>query len=368
MSVEWDFQGFPRPVVDMEKCVLCGKCRHVCPVASPLPPRYPRQAFALRIKDSTLWEASSSGGAFTVLAMQVLKQGGAVFGAAFSDGHNVILKYVEDTAQLDDLRRSKYVYSYPREAYLECRELLTAGRLVFFCALPCQIAALKHVIENELQKNLITADMICHGVPSPRVFLDYLTELAIENGKSPDDIADINFRRKLFLNRSQFSFSCMIGNHEFVEPFEKNLYLLGFAKNLYLKEACHHCSLKNFRSGADYTLADFWGISQLIPEIKNTERWSLVLIFNDRLNISAADEAELQPVAPEEALKFNRAWKCSPPMHPRRKRFWKNYSSHGVSERIARHWPYPMSFRIRRWIASAMERLIERLTGTGAAP
>lgn len=188
-----DTEGFWYPQIDEEECINCGLCERVCPIITPIKFEDPfsPMAYACYNRDEKVRLASSSGGIFTLIAEAVLKQGGVVFGAGFDEDFNVCHQCVERVEDLDKLRMSKYVQSKIGETYREAENFLKENRLVLFTGTPCQIGGLKAYLGKSYD-NLITQDIICHGVPSPMVWEDYLAfrknpTAAAPRGKSLSD-------------------------------------------------------------------------------------------------------------------------------------------------------------------------------------
>ena len=135
----------------------------------------PLRVLALRDKDERFLAHASSGGAFGVFARSILDRGGVVFGSSMGDDGSVCHIMAEDFSQLRKLQGSKYVQSDVGGMYGSCFEQLASGRCVLFTGTPCQISGLRsylderHVDEEGL-KNLLTCDLICHGVQSADLF------------------------------------------------------------------------------------------------------------------------------------------------------------------------------------------------------
>ena len=175
ISLQEDEEGFLYPQVDKKICVNCGLCEKVCPVLNPVKARKPQVVFAARAIDEKVRLESSSGGVFTVLAELVIERGGVVFGAKFNEKWEVVHAYTESKEGLSAFRGSKYVQSKIENSYKQAESFLKAGREVLFSGTPCQIAGLKLYLRKEYT-NLLTVDFVCHGVPSPMVWKDYLEE------------------------------------------------------------------------------------------------------------------------------------------------------------------------------------------------
>lgn len=178
-----DHQGFLYPKVDLSKCIDCHLCEKVCPVINQAQPCKPLSVYAADNPDMEVKMRSSSGGVFFALAKKVISEGGVVFGARFNEKWEVIHDYTETIEGLKVFQGSKYVQSRIGETFRQTRTFLKAGRKVLFSGTPCQIAGLKLFLRKEYA-NLISLDVVCHGVPSPLVWREYLAYVTRPEGAS----------------------------------------------------------------------------------------------------------------------------------------------------------------------------------------
>lgn len=184
-----DKEGFWYPQINKHACIKCGKCERICPVINKqtMPRNTGRKAYAAIHANEKIRLASSSGGIFTAIAEKVIDRGGVVFGAAFNKDFEVEHIYVERKEDLAKFRGSKYVQGKMGDIYLRVLEFLKMGRPVLFSGTPCQIGALKAFLGKEYD-NLLTVDLICHGVPSPMIWSKY-----VNYRKSLDSTSDLQF-------------------------------------------------------------------------------------------------------------------------------------------------------------------------------
>lgn len=272
-----DEEGFLYPEVDAPSCVNCGLCEKVCQELHPFEKRTPLKAIAAHNNDTTTRLNSSSGGVYSILAEQVILQGGVVFGALFDDNWQVKLKYAEDLDEASKFRCSKYVQAEVGNSYRECEKFLKEDRKVLFSGTPCQIAGLLHFLKKPYE-NLITVDVACHGVPSPMVWTAYLD--IIRNALSIEDlgllIRQLQFLKfDLFYHKDRNVLELWSKRHE-------NDYMAAFIKNLTLRPSCYNCQCKNFKSQSDLTIADFWGVETIAPHLDDNKGICLVLINTQR--------------------------------------------------------------------------------------
>lgn len=302
IRMQEDKEGFLYPLIDYIACVDCGICEKVCPIIHQKEEQEPLFVYAAKNKDEIIRSESSSGGVFTLLAEQVILEGGVVFGAKFNTNWEVIHAFTETMEGLAAFRGSKYVQSYIGKTYIQVETFLKTKRKVLFSGTPCQVAGLKAFLRKEYE-NLLTIDFICHGVPSPMVWRKYLNELLIcQNmrrkviSRSSDieylirNISHIEFRnKKLGWKKYSFSitFSVPVKNESpkkvfFSESLKKNVFLRGFLANLYLRPVCYSCPVRGLKSGSDLTIADFWTVNRWHPEIKNDNKGLSLLLVNNR--------------------------------------------------------------------------------------
>ena len=255
ISMERDREGFAYPAVDLEKCVHCGHCTAICPILREREPHPLPAAYAAWNRDEGVRKDSTSGGAFTALADYVLEGGGIVFGAAF-DGRQH-LRHVACFRKEDlwRLRGAKYVQSDLGETFREVRTALES-RTVLFSGTPCQVDGLYRYLGCR-PENLITCDLVCHGVPSPGVWEDMAR--SIERRKH-QGLQAVRFRNKVTgWKDSHFTVVYDDGSVDSA-PLFRTEYGRAFGRALFLRPSCHHCAYTNLNRPGDFTLGDFWGL------------------------------------------------------------------------------------------------------------
>lgn len=196
ISMEPDALGFLYPKVDASKCVECGLCEKVCQFND----NYDRSlnlkepiAYAARHKDINEVMKSRSGAAFVAISDYVLEQGGVVYGAGYKDHFRVAHKRATTKEERDEFRGSKYVQSDLTGVFRLVKEDLKNGLTVLFSGTPCQTAGLNSYVGKKLRENLILVDIVCHGVPGPFLWRDYLAFIEKKQGGT---ISVVNFRDK----------------------------------------------------------------------------------------------------------------------------------------------------------------------------
>lgn len=276
-----DDEGFWYPQLDMKKCIDCGLCEKVCPIIHKWQPDESRvtKAIAAINKIEEIRLKSSSGGMFTLIAELIINQGGIVFGAAFSDDfksvHHISVDNIDD---LDKLRGSKYVQSRIGNTYKQVKEYLESGRKVLFTGTPCQIGGLYSYLKKPYS-NLYTQDIICHGVPSPMVWEKYVEEREKEYSAKTKQIY---FRNKKSGWKSYSISFNFVNNKEYMKVHREDSFMRAFLSDVCLRQSCSNCSFKNITRQSDLTLADFWGIQNVLPEMDDDKGTSIVLVHSEK--------------------------------------------------------------------------------------
>lgn len=345
-----DEDGFLYPQIDRTRCVDCGKCSAVCPViAIPDKTDTATKACMIYAKDAALRSASSSGGAFSLLAQQVLDKGGVVFGCAVSDdcygAHHI---GVDSCEELEKLRGSKYIQSAMGDTLRQAKAALDRGSWVLFSGTPCQIAGLKSFLGNKPYEKLVTVDVICHGVPAPAVWENYVRELEGEHGCK---VTKVSFRDKA-AGWQRYSLSMEFSNGvRYSRSVTEDPYLRGFVGNLYLRPSCYRCAFKGNGYCSDITLADFWGVKQFSPEESDDRGISLAITHTESgesLAAALGEAAVIKAVPMKDAILGNSSYDKSVPNNPFRERVLREIKTKGTRTVVEKYWGNSLISKIRR--------------------
>lgn len=295
ISMEPSDEGFLYPQIDLKLCKNCELCERVCPSLNMKRKQRPHLLFVGQNKDESILRESSSGGVFSAIAQVVLARRGVIYGAAidYKNGYRVKHIRLTDAGELRRLRGSKYVQSDMRGIMPQVKEDLEHGRDVLFSGTPCQVSGLKNYL-GKPYAHLLLVDLVCHGVPSPRVWEKYILEesknlarkgdensvspipfdVKSESSKKELDLAlkeDVLFKAISFRDKrngwQKYGFALFpepTGEGKntvslFYNRYE-HPYMRGFLADLFLRPSCHSCPVKGFSSGSDITIADAWGI------------------------------------------------------------------------------------------------------------
>jgi len=321
IMMESDSEGFLYPKVNLESCVDCGLCEKVCPLLHNESIKNEPKAYACYNKDEQVRLESSSGGLFTLIAHQIINDGGVVFGVGLEKDLTAVHSYAETKEQLGEFRGSKYVQSKIGETYKKAEYFLKQRRQVLFTGTPCQIAGLKSYLQQDYD-NLFCIDIICHGVPSPKVWQKYISYHEKRVGSQAQSA---NFRHK---NKGwkRFSMSLLFNNgSEHIQTLDKDLYMQAFLKNTCLRPSCYNCNFKTLHRRSDITLADFWGVQNVLPKLDDDKGTSLLLV-NSINGKSMLDRIQngilLEMVDINKAVSYNPAAIKSAQQNPIREKFF----------------------------------------------
>lgn len=322
ISMVEDDEGFLYPQIDHDECIDCGMCKKVCPVSTT--PNFSASPafYSCKNKDEGIRMRSSSGGVFFSLAKYILSQNGVAFGAAFDE--NMELKHtgVTNIIDLSKLMGSKYLQSNLAKVFAEVKTHLCNNQLVLFSGTPCQIAGLKSFLQEDYE-SLYLIDLVCHGVSSPKVFMEYIRAI---NTKHKTTVIETSFRDK------RFGWENLILNLRFQNGREVCLkdsaYYNGFLSNLFLRPSCHDCGFKDFRSGSDMTIGDFWGIKDFDPHFYDEKGVSLVIVKTNKgaeLFSKISEDLHIIPSNFEDATRGNPCLCSSVKSHRNRERFFREF-------------------------------------------
>lgn len=353
ISVITDEEGFYYPHINTDTCVNCNLCNLVCTKEQTKQARYPAIILGCRvIKDSDL-NSSSSGGMFGLFATAFLKSGGRIFAARFNEANKVYHDEIKDLSELAFYRRSKYSQSYLGDVFKRVKDRLKDGIRVLFVGTPCQVAGLLAFLRKPYP-TLYCIDFVCHGVPSPGVWKEYLKTLG-------SGISNISFRDKE-TGWPNYSFSYVQDNVKHRQTASQNPYMRGFLHDLYLRPSCYDCKFKGFTSGADITMSDFWGVWKNHPKW-NDQKGAGVLAINSNKGeqlLKMVDKKEYEEVdvtVQQAYIDYNcSAYKCAP-HNPKREIFFSRYGKEPLVPLIMELSKDPILVQIKNIISKIKHKI-----------
>lgn len=278
ISMKEDNKGFIYPFVEADKCIDCHICEKICVFPKPFsePDNYVQQkCYAAQNINDTQLRNSASGGAFSALAQYVLENGGEVWGTSWNESMSLIHIPIHSTDDIIRLQGSKYVQSNIGLAFRQIKQTLKHNRQILFCGTPCQCDGLRSFLGKPYE-NLITVELVCHGVPSQAFLKAYLSLIEKkENGT----IVDLKFRDKKYGWGALLNFTIKTNHgkikHKYLTNKESYYYYYYWGGNLY-RPSCYNCKYACPDRRSDFTIGDFWGIDRE-SALNNGKGTSIVL-------------------------------------------------------------------------------------------
>lgn len=319
VSMAYNSEGFKHSVVDEEKCNNCELCFSKCPVLR----KYSRnsgipESYAV-VNQDDIREVSSSGGAFSLFAEEILALGGVCFGVTLDRNCKAKYTIIDNANDLKIIRGSKYIYSDMSIVYLEIRKILKE-RKVLFTGLPCQVAGLYSFLENDKIDNLYTIDLLCLGIPSDFAVDKYLKE--ISKGK---EIKEIRFREKREHGKCDTILIIFTDGTEYYGNITNDVFEQAYHNRLMFRKSCEMCEFASFPRVGDLSIGDFHEIDKYDQSLDDGRGISNVFVNNDKGNIlfkSVKSKAKLCKLIPLEVSCQNRVQQRIE-VHPNRDRFFK---------------------------------------------
>lgn len=344
-----DKGGFLRPVIDDSQCVKCGLCDIVCVTANEKSNTNYKSIVALKHRNAEIKKTSTSGGAFRLFADIIINEGGVVYGAAYNTDFSVSHIRCDTIEDIYKLQKSKYVQSDTLLVYDQIAKDIKSGRKVFYSGTACQCSGvLAFAQRKKLDTGLLyTCDVICHGVPSPKIWLDYLDFRKHQIEK----IHTVDFRCK---KRSWRDFCMEITyNNGKIKTYRQNedYFMILFFHDYILRESCYTCKFTSLSRKTDITLGDFWGIEEFYPEFDDDLGTSVLLLNTDKSVVlfdSIKDKCEYLNINESELTKRQPNLKYPTNKNYRYDVFWEDYSKKGFLYSIKKYADFTFLGRLKR--------------------
>lgn len=310
INMQEDEEGFIAPVVNNHFCINCGLCLRLCPTTEAVENIFfknEREYFCGFISDKKTLLNSSSGGVFNVLANHILSQGGYICGCVYNSEMQAVHIIINKREDLELMHGSKYVQSRVNQCFGDIKDLLLNGHRVMFVGTGCQVAALRLFLKVEYE-NLFCVEILCHGVPSPKLFSEYLKYL---EKKLKGKVKNIQFRNKEKRGWGSEHRTCIIYEKKGeIKKYRPILpaYFSAFFYSLNLRESCYKCRFAQLERVGDLTIGDFWGYWEKYKK-RIVEGISVVSINSKKGKIlvnSIKDKFEFyESLSQKEAIKSN---------------------------------------------------------------
>lgn len=359
ITMEPDTLGFLYPKVDESKCVDCGLCDKVCAFNDnyekslnlPTP-----SVYGARHKDIDEVMKSRSGAAFVAISDYILERGGVVYGVGYKEHFHVAHKRATTKEERDEFRGSKYVQSDLTGIFKQVKEDLKNGLTVLFSGTGCQCAGLNAYVGKKLRENLILVDIVCHSVPGPYLWRDYLNWLEQKHCSS---IVSFNFRNKTMYGwKAQVeTFSMNNG-----EEHSSKLFTKLFQSCLIMRPSCSKCHFCNTTRPSDITLADFWDRGHNFPDVNIDNKGESLLLINTekgrKIFDVVKDKHDYFQTTPEKVMQAHLREPSK--IHPLANQFEEYYEKFGF-ERTMKHfgfigWRYKMS-QVKKRIIRILKKI-----------
>lgn len=262
ISMHKNAEGFLYPVLDEVSCIKCGLCENVCPMMNRPEGERIRAVYAVQHKKEDILKASSSGGVFRLLADEVIQDGGYVVGCVWNDEYQPVLRIAHSLEELSPMQGSKYVSSDTNTVFSQVKQLLEANESVLFTGTPCQCAGLIRFLRKPYDK-LLTADFLCHGIPSQIVFASYLDHIRAR--RRIPKITSFQFRDKSkrgWGHVSSYTWEKGGKTHKKYMVGMTDPYDYGFLNGYFNRYSCYECPFRGDMHFTDFTFCDYWGVER----------------------------------------------------------------------------------------------------------
>lgn len=348
ITMKPDVLGFLYPKVDASRCVNCCLCDKVCAfhenydislnISTPI-------AYGARHKDMNEVVSSRSGAAFVAISDYILEKGGVVYGVGYVDHFRVAHKRATTKSQCTEFKGSKYVQSDLTGVFRNVKEDLSKGYTVLFSGTPCQTAGLNAYVGSKLRENLFLADIVCHGVPSPYIWRDYINYLELKHN---DKICWVNFRDK-----NEFGWTAHIETVKFNRnpdfKIANSLYTFLFYEHIMFRDSCASCKYTNLSRPSDVTFADFWGWKKTDANVNADDKGLSLVLCNTKKGLSLFDSIKekmfIFPVDLDKAMQPNLEHPSIE--HPLRKVFEDDYARKGFKYVIKKYGNFTLQYKVK---------------------
>ena len=359
IKMDRDKDGFLYPKIDEEICINCGLCEKACPeinIIKEVP--FKQDGYLVQIKDDEIRMQSTAGGAFTAIARNIIHKGGVVYGVTMDEDFIVKHIGVKTERDLYKFRNSKYVQSkVGDETFKEIKTYLKNDKVVCFSGTPCQIEGLKCFLQKDY-KNLITVDVVCRAVPSPKVFEKYLE---FQNNKIGEKIATVRFRDKYYgYKYSTMNLNGTRSNWNYHKGIESDEWLRTFFSSICNRPSCYSCSFKKRYRVSDFTIWDCFDVYKFSKNMDDDKGTTKVLIHTDKgrnLFEEIKENINFLNVEPEKLVEGVKEMFESKKMHPRRQEFVEDLDRLTSEELFRKYFPNTFKVKTKRTLRLTLNKI-----------
>ena len=364
ISLREDRETFRYPVVDADKCINCGLCEKTCPLNFTGFQDYDTvQSYVGTYKAKEVIYESSSGGAFTAIYQALLEDGYVVYGAKYFDHLRVAHGRAATEKECEEFRKSKYIQSDTVGCFKHIEKDLRAGCKVCFSGVSCQCAALISFLDTRKvsRQNLITVNVLCHGVPSQAIFDKYTEEAAHEA------ILSYQFRFKdKETDRNHINSRTarieLSNGRQYIRTIENDAFLRGYYKRLFYRPSCAVCHFTCKERITDFTIADAWGVEKIKPDYRPIEGVSLILFNTEKAKkyfIPIESRMDLEEVASDWALASQKLFEAPTVMHKNRDMFFRLWEKESLHKAVFDCTKPSLKQRLWRFIPGAIRNKVK---------
>ncbi len=354
ITMREDEEGFLYPFVDSGKCLGCNKCISICAFKKkPVPNETIISVYAVKHTSTTVRMNSRSGGIFTALSDEILKRNGVIYGCIMKDQYTAEHIRAESPDDRDKMRGSKYIQSNMEGCFQQVKKDLLTGREVLFSGTSCQADGLRSYLGKEYD-NLICLDIICHAVPSRKVWESFVRNQEKKHG----ECTDIDFR-----NKKDFGWADHIETLSFDKKGKKKYVDTEIFKNMFYgdyisRPSCYECPYKSIYHPGDITIGDYWGIEKAAPGFDDGKGVSLVIINTEKgrhMFNAVKDSCEYTETKIEDSMQAPLSRPIGKPEN--RNEFWTDYKKYDFSRIIKKY-----GTKNRKQIIKYYLRRLKRIT------
>lgn len=353
ITMKPDEEGFFYPVVDMDNCISCGLCEKSCPVLNP--PEVPQAyagGFVVQNMDQDVLDTSTSGGFIDALYRYILEEEeGYAAGVAYDAEFLPVHRLTDSYTLAKEFRSSKYAQSNLGTVFREIRERLSSRKPVVFVGTPCQVAGLYGFLGKEYDE-LVTVDLVCRSVPSPKFWKEYLNWQEKRYGQK---ITSVSCRKKTYGYHSGTLEIRFADGRSYSGSNRVDYFMKSFHRDICSRPSCYQCSFKTKHRCSDFTVFDSWNPQQVSDQtlIDDDRGFSNVLVHTEKgsLLLKKLENIAVYTADPERMFAFTGGMESrSVAKREERRTFFKDLNEYAFEEAVRRYIRVSGVDRIVEWL------------------